>query len=183
MVENIHVRIFRAPLADARSLIDRLASRDDVMWPSKRWPAIRFDRPLGVGAIGGHGPIRYYVESYEPGHAITFRFTSPKGYIGTHALDVRELERGQVQIRHVLKMRVAGMARLVWPLAFRWLHDALVEDAFDRAESYCTSNQLSERALSTWVRVLRHLMSSKRVRVRASETASVAVRNRNRERG
>jgi hypothetical protein len=175
MVENIHTRILKATIQEVGSLIDRLASREDTLWPSNRWPAMRFDRPLGVGAVGGHGPIRYFVESYEPGRSITFRFTSPKGYVGIHALDVKEVEPGAVQLRHVLKMRMTGLTRLTWPLAFRWLHDALVEDAFDRAEAYCTSSVLSERSLSMWVRILRHLMSSKGARVFIKRRTSAAV--------
>ncbi|UNO43730.1 DUF2867 domain-containing protein [Streptomyces sp. MST-110588] len=38
---------------------------------------MRFDRPLGVGAYGGHGPVRYRVSAYDPGRRIRFDFTSP----------------------------------------------------------------------------------------------------------
>jgi hypothetical protein len=175
MVENIHTRVLNAPVEVVGNLIDRLASRDEALWPTNRWPPMRFDRPLGVGAAGGHGPIRYFVESFEPGRSITFRFTSPKGYVGFHSLDVNEIEPGVVQLRHVLRMRTTGMTRLAWPLAFRWLHDALVEDAFDRAETYCTSRVLSERQLSIWVRILRYLMSSKRARVLIKRRTNAAV--------
>jgi hypothetical protein len=175
MVNNVHVRNFHAPITEVGGLIDRLGSRDDAFWPTNRWPRMRFDRPLAVGAIGGHGPIRYFVEAYDPGRSITFRFTSPKGYVGTHSLDVKEVTSGEVQLRHALKMRVAGMTRLSWPLAFRWLHDALVEDAFDCAESHLMSTQVSERALSTWVRIIRYLMSSPGARALAKRRSSVVV--------
>jgi hypothetical protein len=31
-------------------------------------------------------------------------------------------------------MRVRGQARLTWPLFWRWLHAAVIEDSLDRAE-------------------------------------------------
>ncbi|MDQ3135435.1 MAG: hypothetical protein M3Q76_11655, partial [Acidobacteriota bacterium] len=66
-MKNVHERILQSPFAAAGELIDKLASRDDLLWPRERWPAMKLDRPLGVGAKGGHGPIRYVVEAYEPG--------------------------------------------------------------------------------------------------------------------
>ena len=66
-VINVHERELNASLEKAGVLIDRLASRDDLLWPYDRWPAMRFDRPLGVGAVGGHGPIRYVIEAYVDG--------------------------------------------------------------------------------------------------------------------
>ena len=39
-----------------------------------------------LGAAGGHGPIRYRVESYERGRRVRFRFLSPEGFVGTHGL-------------------------------------------------------------------------------------------------
>ncbi|MFE6844701.1 hypothetical protein [Streptomyces sp. NPDC057686] len=36
-------------------------------------------------------------------------------------------------LRHTLSMRVTGVARLSRPLAYRWLHDAVLEDSLDRA--------------------------------------------------
>ena len=40
----------------AGRLLDGLSAADDRLWPKDRWPAMRFDRPLKVGARGGHGP-------------------------------------------------------------------------------------------------------------------------------
>ena len=74
-VINVHERELNVSLYTAGELIDRLASENDVLWPSDRWPPMRFDRPLSVGAVGGHGPIRYVIEAYEPGRSIRFHFT------------------------------------------------------------------------------------------------------------
>jgi hypothetical protein len=67
MICNVHQRSLAVPVAEAGFLIDGLAGPDDRLWPSDRWPAMRFDRPLGVGARGGHGPVRYAVGAYVPG--------------------------------------------------------------------------------------------------------------------
>lgn len=138
-----------------RELIDKLASRDDVLWPRDRWPAMRFDRPLSVGAAGGHGPIRYFVETYEPGRSVRFRFTAPRGFVGTHELDVDETAAGSVRVRHVISMGTKGAARLTWPLLFRPLHDALMEDALDRAEGHCTKSPVARKSWGLRVRLLR----------------------------
>lgn len=157
MVKNVHERLIHAPLESVGGLIDRLASRDDAMWPHDRWPPMRFDRPLGVGAQGGHGPIRYIVETYEPGRSVRFRFTAPRGFVGTHGLDVEEVAPGVVRLRHDLTMRVEGVARASWPLAFRWMHDALVEDALDRAGNFCQPEATRQTRWSLYVRLLRRL--------------------------
>lgn len=150
MVRNTHERIINAPRAKIGNLIDRLGSREDELWPRDEWPPIRFDRPLAIGAKGGHGPVRYVVEDYAPGQRIVFRFLAPRGFMGTHALDVEEISSERVRVRHILEMRATGAARLTWPLIFRPLHDALIEDALDRAESFCAGKKIESRAAWTW---------------------------------
>jgi hypothetical protein len=84
-VLNVHERVLAAPLVEVGRLMGGLASPDDALWPRDRWPAMRFDRPLQVGAVGGHGSIRYTIEAYAPARSIRFRFTGPPGFIGYHA--------------------------------------------------------------------------------------------------
>ncbi|GAA4430685.1 hypothetical protein GCM10023148_35530 [Actinokineospora soli] len=148
MVVNVHTRTVAAGVGE---LIGTLAGEDDKVWPGDTWPPMRLDRPLGVGAAGGHGPIGYVVEEYEPGRRVRFRFTAPRGFLGHH-----EFEAEGAELRHRIVMRTRGLARLTWPLAIRHLHDALVEDAFDRA---CAAMGVEvERARwSWWVRLLRAL--------------------------
>ncbi len=161
MIVNIHERVLDAPAVEVGRLLDGLASPCDRLWPHDRWPAMRFDRPLEVGAQGGHGPIRYTVESYAPGHAIAFRFTAPNGFLGSHRFEVEEVAGGKARLRHVIEMRVAGAARLTWPLAIGPLHDALMEDALDRAQA-CTGSRPPARHWSLWVRFLRRAMGGRR---------------------
>ena len=143
-VLNIHQRKLAASPAQVGALIDSLASPRDLLSPRDAWPPMILDRPLGDGAVGGHGVIRYIVEAYEPGRSIVFRFTEPKGFDGTHRFDV-VTEGETVMLRHSLAMKTRGRAVLSWPLLFRPLHDALLEDTLTNAE----------RALGLEVHVMR----------------------------
>lgn len=139
----------------AEMLIDSLASPHDLLWPRHEWPVMRFDRPLGVGAVGGHGPIRYVVEHYTPGRGARFRFLAPAGFNGYHALALTPTRDSGVQrLEHVLEMDAHGFGALQWAFVFRWLHDALVENALDRAEEHATGKRVRTR-WSLWVRLLR----------------------------
>ncbi len=155
-VLNIHERALSAALDEAGALINRLASEDDILWPHERWPAMKFDRPLSVGAKGGHGPVRYEVAAYEPGRSVQFRFKGPKGFLGHHTFDLRE-EGDGVVLRHTIDMNTGGPARVSWPLLFRPLHDALLEDALDKAERHTGANP-TPQPWSLWVRFLRWLI-------------------------
>jgi hypothetical protein len=133
MVRNVHERRIAASPEAVGQLIDTLAGDADLLWPAN-WPAMRFDRPLGVGAEGGHGPIRYSVEAYDPGRRVVFRFAPGSGLDGIHYFVALPADGGAALLRHVLEGTTYGSTRLLWPLAIRWLHDACVEDSFDQAE-------------------------------------------------
>ena len=148
-------------MASLTQLIDRLASDYDRLWPHAKWPAMRFDRPLSVGAVGGHGPIRYTVEQYEPGHSIQFRFTKPVGFHGCHRFDLEEIDSERAQLRHTIEMKLSAGAMVQWHIAIRPLHDALMEDALDRAEVFASGGPTARR-WSPWVRFLRGAMKKKR---------------------
>jgi hypothetical protein len=156
-VVNIHERVVNGPVVKVGKLIDGLASTNDLLWPIDRWPAMQFDRPLGVGASGGHGPIRYTVESYVPGRSIQFRFTEPKEFAGTHRFEVDPIDEGTTKIRHVIKMQVTGLAWFTWTIAIRPLHNALLEDALDRAEIFI-GKPMPQREWSHWVKFVRWIM-------------------------
>lgn len=155
MVRNRHERALAAPPGAAGALIDSLAGPDDRLWPHRRWPAMRFDRPRQVGAVGGHGPIRYTVDQYERGVRIRFRFTAPAGFAGFHEYAVVPAGDGTCVLRHDLVMRTHGPARITWPLVFRPLHDALIEDSLDLAVRRLGSDLAAPSRWSPWVRLLR----------------------------
>lgn len=142
--------------AQIGALIGTLATPADRLWPHACWPAMRMDRPLNPGAHGGHGPIRYTVEHDEPGRAVRFRFTAPKGFDGMHEIRIIETETAvdSVILRHELRMDARGFACLSWPLVFRPLHDALIEDAFARAR-HALGMAPELRRWSPWTRLLR----------------------------
>lgn len=157
-VLNVHEREFDVSADRLGRLIDSLASDNDTLWPRHSWPAMELDRPLGVGATGGHGPIRYSVEEYKPGQSVRFRFSEPKGFDGVHCFEVVTANSDPPKVRHTIKMETSGLASLLWAVAIRPMHDALIEDAFAAAEA---SLGLSPR-LSPWpmrVRLLRFVMS------------------------
>ncbi len=161
-VENIHQRIIPKPLVETGPLLDSLSSNEDRLWP-EGWPPMIFDKPLQVGAAGGHGPIRYFVEAYDPGRSIRFRFTGPKGFDGYHAFYLQELQSGHTTFRHEVIMDTSGFAQVTWPFFFRWLHDALVEEAFDKAERQLGITPVGYKR-NIWVRFLRGLLKLRKRR-------------------
>jgi hypothetical protein len=153
-VRNIHERRFKAAQEQVGPLLDTLASAADRLWPSSRWPAMRLDRPLQVGAMGGHGPIRYRVEAYEPGVSVRFRLSAPQGFDGFHGFEILAAGGEGTTLRHLLEMNARGRAVLTWPCVFSPLHDALVEDCLDKA-AFELGEVLPPREWSLWVRILR----------------------------
>jgi hypothetical protein len=103
---------------------------------------MRFDRGLQVGATGGHGPIRYMVDRYEPGSSVAFRFTVPKGCMVSTASRFPSHVDGY-RLRHVVEGHRTGPRRLLWPALYRPLHDALIEGLLDRAEHALTGPSAS----------------------------------------
>jgi hypothetical protein len=158
-VVNVHQRLVHASPEHAGALLDALSSPQDVLWPGDVWPRLRLDRPLGVGAAGGHGPIGYVVEAYVPGQAVRFRFTEPQGFNGWHACEILDATARHCVLEHRIEMKLEGSALLLWPLVVRPLHDALIEDLLSRAQA-ALGNQPKIVPWSRWVRFLRWWRSS-----------------------
>lgn len=157
-VTNIHSRSYPVGNTEIGELLDSLASKEDKLWPRRMWPAMKFDRPLSVGANGGHQPIRYFVEKYEAGKLVQFRFTAPRGFNGVHRLEVLEKSLKETELRHTIEMTTQGPALFSWPILVRPLHNALVEDALTLVEQ----NLGLEKHVKSWsvyVRVLRWIAS------------------------
>lgn len=157
-VLNIHELELHANPSEVGTLIDSLASSQDVLWPNDTWPRMKFDRPLAVGATGGHGPIRYFVEEYKPSQSIKFRFTGPKGFEGYHSYETISLKNEMTLLRHTLKMTTHGRAVVSWPFIFRPMHDALLEDSLATAQA-SLGITADVKPWSYWVRMLRWLFS------------------------
>lgn len=158
-IHSVHERTIAAPSATVGALLDRVSSDSDPLWPAPSWPPIRFDRPLSVGADGGHGPIRYQVTEYEPGRRIRFEFDPASGIEGHHELTVEPSASDRCVMRHELEGAARGAALLKWTCVIRWLHDALIEDLFDNAEQVATGEVVHPARWSLWVRLLRPVVA------------------------
>lgn len=155
MVWNAHERILEAPVEEVGRLLDRLGGPADVLWPSPAWSPMRLDRPVAVGARGGHDAARYHVSAHEPGRRVEFTFEPGQVFEGTHAFGAVPIGPGRTLLRHVAQGRIHGAMRLAWPLAVRWLHDAFLEDLLDRAGDAVGDPPARRARRSVWVRVLR----------------------------
>jgi Protein of unknown function (DUF2867) len=153
-VRNVHERKVEASVEEVGPLLDRLGGPEDVLWPSPAWPPMVLDRPVAVGAAGGHGSIRYRVTSHAPGRRVEFRFEPGVGVDGGHVFTVEPAGSDRTLLRHVIDGRTRGAARLGWPLAVRWLHDAVLEDLLDNAERAVGREPARPARWSPWVRLL-----------------------------
>lgn len=153
MVRIVHERQLDASVADVGALLDTLASSEDRLWPTERWPPMELDPGLEVGAHGGHGPVRYSVSDYEPGRRVCFRF-DPSIFDGHHWFEVTTRD-GETYLRHVAEGHPRGVMRIAWSPALRFMHDAAVEDCLDRAEAELRGAACEPRSFNLWVRTLR----------------------------
>jgi hypothetical protein len=179
-VRNVHRRQIGS--ADRLGqLLDGLGVDGDRLWPGDRWPPMRLRGGLVVGTSGGHGPVRYHVEEYEPSRGLRFRFERPRGFDGFH--EFRVIPHGGLvaELVHILDARMTRSARLSWPLVFRPLHDALIEDALDNAEREVTGVVVRPASWSLYVRLLRRVISAELFRIRGGPQGVTDVRRRRRQ--
>ncbi len=74
---------------------------------------------------------------------------------GTHRFEVEASESdGRSVLRHIIDAEAYGWMRLGWPLAMRWGHDALLEEALDNAERAVTGTIDQPYKRSLWVRFM-----------------------------
>lgn len=156
-IKNVHERVLPNHGSAVGALIDGLAGTDDRLWPHDRWPPMRLQNGLREGSEGGHGPISYQVVEHQPGRLVRFRFTAPPGLVGEHGYELQVSDR-TVLLRHVLIGRTEGRMRWQWPLLFRPLHDALIEDSLDRAVAVGSEKIYEAARWSQRVRALRWLL-------------------------
>ncbi|MCZ0991551.1 DUF2867 domain-containing protein [Streptomyces diastatochromogenes] len=154
-IRNVHERIIEAPAPTVGTLLDRLSSPHDPIWPAPAWPPVRFDRPLGVGADGGHGFVRYRVSAYEPGRRARFDFNPPMS--GHHEFVIEPLGQDRCHVRHTLELQRRGPMLLGWALAVRWMHDTVLEELLDNVERAATGTVPSPVRWSPWIRLLHRL--------------------------
>lgn len=171
-IHNVHERAIEAPTETVAALFDRVSSDDDPVFPTPAWPPMRFDRPLGVGAVGGHGDVRYSVIAYEPGRRARFAFTPPAN--GYHELSLEPLGANLCLVRHVLEQQPSLTFRLAWVLAVRWAHNVIIEEVLDNLERAATGSLRRPTRWPLWVRLLHRLRADRPVPVRLPEAARLA---------
>ncbi len=171
-VLNVHERELPVPAEEVAVVLNSLSSDNDSLWPRTMWPPMRFDRPLGVGASGGHGPVRYAVEEFSPGQIVSFRFSGPSGFNGIHRFEVLPRSADSTVLRHTIDMKAQGPALLSWPLIFRPLHDALLEDSLALAQVTLGLDP-HVRPWSLWVKFLRWAFSSGKAHCQQTPTPAV----------
>ncbi|MDG4821243.1 hypothetical protein O7635_05175 [Asanoa sp. WMMD1127] len=133
-----HERVVAAPADRVGALLATLGSADDRMWRTDVAEPMWLDQPIGVGAAGGHGPVRYRVTDYVPGRRVRFDFEPGHGMRGHHAFEI--VDRGDgCLVRHRLVVATEGAFTLLRPLLVA-LHDATVEDVFDHVERSLTGS-------------------------------------------
>jgi hypothetical protein len=160
-VVNVHTRTISQPKERLGELLETLATKNDRVLATDKWSPMRLDKGLTPGSKGGHGPIGYTVLEYKPGELVHFKFTRPTGFNGFHKFEITEAEKNKTAIRHTIEMDLSGAALLQWTVAIRWLHDAYIEDAFDKVENhFATQKKTSE--WSTWVKLLRYIFSKRK---------------------
>ena len=158
-VVNVHQRLLHASCEEVDAVLATLGSPHDKAWPGTGWPRMILDRPLAVGARGGHGPIRYVVESREPGFA-AFRFTND-GVDGWHAFEILEATAHHCVLEHRIEAQLSGASLLKWVFIVRPLHDACVEDALSQVQM-SLGLQPPPRRWSWYVRLLMHVLRNRR---------------------
>ena len=159
-IHNVHERSIVGSMASAAELLDSLAGPNDKLWPHGQWPPMKLDAQLTVGSAGGHGPVRYRVSEYDPGRKVAFSFDNSgiaAGMVGGHYFEICP-NGDRLVIRHVLTANCNFGKWLHWAVIIRPLHDALLEDALDRAESAMNLRFLPSTNWGPWVRFLRFLV-------------------------
>lgn len=151
-MRNTHERVIDASASTVGALLEDLGQAGDRIWPSPAWVPMKLDRPVEVGADGGHGPIRYHVTEYEPGRRIRFDFHERTGVTGFHEFTVEALGPDRCLARHHMDVDLHGMMRVLFPAAIESMHDAVLEDLLDNLERAATGTVSSPATWSPWAR-------------------------------
>ena len=162
-VINIHKRTINQPKAEITALFKTLATKNDKILATDKWFAMKLDNGKKKGSKGGHGPIRYTVQKYIEDQFIQFEFTKPNGFNGIHKFEITELTKNKTELKHTIDMHTTGTGVFAWAIAIHWLHDAYIEDAFDKVENYFLSKK-KKTEWSIWVKILRQVLKPRKKR-------------------
>lgn len=158
---NVHERILPVPVEDVSPLLDSLAGDKDRLWPAEKWPPMILDHGLALESRGGHSLIRYRVTEYIPGRRVEFEFEPMphlRKFIGRHYFEVVP-RAGHTILRHTIDVEIDFSNWLYWKVFIERIHDAVIEDAFDKAELHAGISCPHHSRWSLYVRFLRWLRS------------------------
>ena len=162
-IHSRHERSFKANADSVGSILHTLSGQEDRLWPRDTWPPMLLDRGLAPGAKGGHGVVRYEVEEYMRGQKAVFRFDGTgltAAFNGHHYFQIIPAN-GHVILRHIIDAKGDFKTWLKWKAVIEPLHDALLEDALDRAELALNGQVARPAKWSTRVKILRKLLAKK----------------------
>lgn len=151
---NTHKRMIHQPKEKVVELLSTLATENDKIWPNEQWPPMRFREGKKIGSKGGHGIVRYSITKYIPDEIIQFEFSKPEGFNGHHSLNIVPKEDDRTELIHQINAELTFRGYFTWILFIKWLHDALIEDAFDKVENNFTEEKKKTK-WNLWVRLLR----------------------------
>ncbi len=160
-VINIHKREFIQSKIKILDLFSTLSTKEDKIWPNEKWPPMRLKEGFKLNSEGGHGLIRYKIIKYDPNNFVEFEFQKPKGFFGIHKFEIIETNKTKVEVKHTIDMETKGLGTLSWIFVIRWLHDALLQDAFDKLENQLF-NTSKKTEWSVWVKILRAILKPKK---------------------
>jgi hypothetical protein len=165
-IDSRRERTFGANADSLGRILDTLSGPDDRLWPREKWPPMLFDTTIRPGAKGGHGAVRYEVEEYAPGRRVVFRFDGTgitSGFDGRHYFEIVS-RTSHIVLRHIIDAEGDFKTWLKWKLLIEPLHDALLEDALDRAEQALNGRIKKPAHWSLRVKILRNILARKRLR-------------------
>ena len=110
--------------------------------------------------------MRHFVTGYEPGRRVEFQFTGPTGFNGSHSFTATSHSNRSTLLRHELVVSSRGAAVFTWPFFFRPLHNAVIEESFDRALQECGSLPDVAYKRPLWTKMLRATFSARLSRLR-----------------
>lgn len=156
---NVHERSFPVPAASLGRLVDSLSSSEDRLWPHEQWPPMRLRHGLTPGSCGGHSKISYTVGEYIPARRVEFQFdpmAALPAFDGRHYFEVIP-HGGESLLRHTIDVRTNLWTWIYWKIFVEHVHDAVLEDAFDKAERSLGLPHPHRSQWSLHVRLLRWL--------------------------
>jgi len=171
-VRNVHQREVYGSIEQLGQIVKTQMTPQDRLWPREKWPQPRLEGspwPSLVGKTGFHGPVHFVFTSHETVANVSFgyKFIKPAGFDGHHKFSVTRISAEKLLVTAVVEMETRGLgATLFWLLAVGPLHDAIVEDTFDKVEREL-GNIPQGAQWSIWVKMVRTLRLGTRANLAA----------------